>query len=174
VGRLPETLALIALVLIATLIAAQQAALTATIDGDAVAGPFQEQQSLEYRRELATNPPALLRDLRTAGPSGFAFATLGMTLVAIAVVGLLRRGPRAGAAARGISLLALLLAVALATPIWASQPLGWTFLSAGWYGAQYTSVAPALALLRLGLAVAVAGHVAGVVLEFAAARRTSR
>ena len=173
-GRLPETLTLLVLLLVVTILAGQMAAAVRSVDGYALDSPFQQHFSLEFRRELAANPPALLRDLRIAGPARLAFLGLAVALAIVAVRTLVRRRSSGPEAARGSGLLALLVAVAAAAPVWGSQPTSDILGGSFWGGTWYQRLAPALALLRVGLAVAIAAHLTALVLGFVSARREAR
>lgn len=172
-GKLPETIALLVLVIVAVIMGAQMAG------GDEPPnGPFQEHWSLEFRRELAANPPGLLRDLRTAGASGSVpLLALGLALAGVAAWDVRasrgRRAPGAGAA-RAIGLVALLFAVAMAVHPWGGIPLVDIFSPMTRGTRHYPHLAPGLAVLRLGLCVAVAGHAVALFLDLLSARRAAR
>ena len=174
-GKLPETLALICLVLVITIMAGHLAAAIGGFDRYPFDSPLRKYFSLEFRRELAESPPALLRDLRIAGPTRLIFPGLGAAVAVLAAWALLRRRTSGAETVRGIGLLSLLLAVAGASPSWASWLRGTgPFEFYTWREPVYLRVAPALALLRVGLAVAIAAHLTALVLGFVAARRGAR
>lgn len=177
-GKLPETIALLVLVLLSVVMSAQ---LARAVEGDShgVSGPFQKYWSLSYRRDLSANPPGLLRDIRTAGTPGVAFLVLAAACAGIVAwrtaPGLGRCSDRScSRALRLAALLALLAAVALAARSWAGIFVIDLLSSLARHFPYYEPLAPGLAIIRLGLLTAIAGHGLALLFDLLAARRASR
>lgn len=177
--KLPETLLLLALLLVAVWLAWQFAWYQACrLSGETA--PLQRPASLAARREIAADPPGFVRDLGKIGRPVWIFLGLGAALVAVPALGAVppirrRYGALrfAASAADRIVLLTLCVGVGLAVHLYFGPPFWSSFVI---YKILPNPPLPpgasrGLALLRIALLLAVTARLIAVLLRATATIR---